>query len=237
MDKPIIFSAPMIRALLDGRKTQTRRVISQKMLDDYYEYDEWCRNVSAGVPTSRQFERGFFADHIRYAPGDRLWVREAHTRGDKHKFMVAYRADGECGAWGWDGNGKPIFNRHGTVLEASSEGNWGYARYGGKWRSPIHMPRWASRLTLTVTDVRVQRLQDIKYADLIAEGIEATDIHARRQQQCRDHNIECGSVCRDSFQELWNSLHGPSAWDANPWVCAITFDVTRGNIDQIGGAA
>ena len=93
------------------------------------------------------------------------------------------------------------------------------------------MLRRNSRLTLTITDVRVQRLQDIKYADLIAEGIEATDIHARRHQQCRDHNIECGSVCRDSYRELWNSLHGPNAWDANPWVCAITFDVTRGNID------
>ena len=91
------------------------------------------------------------------------------------------------------------------------------------------MPRWASRLTLTVTDVRVQRLQDISEADAQAEGLVevyegwATDSAGRHW----------GPTARDSYRILWNDLHGPEAWAANPWVAALTFETHRHNIDQI----
>jgi len=239
-DKPIIFSAPMVRALLDGRKTQTRRVLKPLPRRTIF-FDP----QKAGAD---QFQEP------HYATGDRLWVREAFTTCEKHKFMIAYRADGECGAWCWDGDGKPIFIHHGHVLEASPRGQWGFARYGGRWRSPIHMPRWASRLTLTVTDVRVQRLQEISEADALAEGV--PHIHEGNIgdepycSKCEGHGVhgafgagygvaevDCSEcvTARQKFRNLWSSLHGPGAWEANPWVAAYSFTVQRGNIDRLQG--
>lgn len=222
-DKPIIFSAPMVRALLDGRKTQTRRVLKPLPRRTIF-FDP----QKAGAD---QFQEP------HYATGDRLWVREAFTTCEKHKFMIAYRADGECGAWCWDGDGKPIFIHHGHVLEASPRGQWGFARYGGRWRSPIHMPRWASRLTLTVTDARVQRLQEISEADAWAEGCRRGDATDNGGYFPADETDPSGIGWRgwdcacDWYADLWNSLHGPEAWDANPWVAAYSFTVQRGNID------
>ena len=222
-DKPIIFSAPEVRALLDGRKTQTRRVLKPLPRRTIF-FDP----QKAGAD---QFQEP------HYATGDRLWVREAFTTCEKHKFMIAYRADGECGAWCWDGDGKPIFIHHGHVLEASPRGQWGFARYGGRWRSPIHMPRWASRLTLTVTDARVQRLQEISEADAWAEGCRRGDATDNGGYFPADETDPSGIGWRgwdcacDWYADLWNSLHGPEAWDANPWVAAYSFTVQRGNID------
>ena len=222
-DKPIIFSAPMVRALLDGRKTQTRRVLKPLPRRTIF-FDP----QKAGAD---QFQEP------HYATGDRLWVREAFTTCEKHKFMIAYRADGECGAWCWDGDGKPIFIHHGHVLEASPRGQWGFARYGGRWRSPIHMPRWASRLTLTVTDARVQRLQEISEADAWAEGCRRGDATDNGGYFPADETDPSGIGWRgwdcacDWYADLWNSLHGTDAWDTNPWVAAYSFTVQRGNID------
>jgi len=259
-DKPIIFSAPMVCALLDGRKTQTRRVIKNvpdapparcaprnapKHPAPYL--DAYCgerptstnpRGMGRNWHWWQIDDRpGPVAFRLPYATGDRLWVREAFTTCEKHKFMIAYRADGECGAWCWDGDGKPIFIHHGHVLEASPRGQWGFARYGGRWRSPIHMPRWASRLTLTVTDVRVQRLQEISEADAWAEGCRRGDATDNGGYFPADETDPSGIGWRgwdcacDWYADLWNSLHGPEAWDANPWVAAYSFTVQRGNID------
>ena len=89
-----------------------------------------------------------------------------------------------------------------------------------KKRSPIHMPRWASRLTLLVTDVRVQRLQEISRGDAMEEG-------------CPFANMADGPNPRDWYRDIWNSIHGPDAWDANPWVAAISFETHRCNIDTM----
>lgn len=209
-DRPILFSAPMVRALLDGRKTQTRRVIPENLVDSYYEYDDWCSNVSAGVPTSRQWEKEFFLERCRYAPGGRLWVRErAHLDGEG----VNYAAD-----------------LH-PQLDISGLG----------YRPSIHMPRAASRLTLIVESVKVERLQDMEgqhpsESDAIAEGVHA--IHHGDGEYYysafRDepHPQNWGDPT-DAFRELWNSINGPDAWDANPWCAAISFSVIRKNIDQL----
>lgn len=197
-DRPIIFSAPMVRALLDGRKTQTRRVIKHKSIEVGI-----APRVEVDHPTWIQFlhPQGGPLTCVKwpYAPGDRLYVREAHA---------------------YDG---PIVRYYATddVHELRRK------------RPSIHMPRWASRLTLTVTEVRVQRLQDITGRDMIAEGV--------RCQGCHDVGTGDYSACRDGgcfeqrgdFIHLWNSLHGPEAWDANPWVVALTFTVQHGNIDQL----
>ena len=216
-DRPIIFSAPMVRALLDGRKTQTRRIIQQPDMDGGERWVKYPSGWVLSVNAEDEYRRRIF-----YAPGDRLWVRETwrpHYLGDGvWNLDVSYPADGErrmiCdGEFG------------------DKDWNWPKAADCGNV-TPLHMPRWASRLTLTVTDVRVQRLQDISEADAVAEGV----IHDSFGGW-RGHEGTIGyPTAIWAYHHLWNSLHGPGAWDANPWVVALTFTVQRGNIDQIGDA-
>lgn len=148
-----------------------------------------------------------------YAPGDRLWVREtwrpAVSAADPWHVAVAYAADGRVKHWDWASD--------------ADFGDWRLPKRAKHGDVPsIHMPRWASRLTLIVEDVRVQRLQEITLGDICAEGL-ARSIYDFRP-------VQRGF---DAFADLWNSLHGPEAWDANPWVCALTFTVHKTNIDQM----
>ena len=214
-DRPIIFSAPMIRALLDGRKTMTRRVLKDQVgdLDRPFMMDDgsWHVADSQGCHMSPL--------DVRWRRGDRLWVREAIV----HAPMGA----------GFDTTHWP----HGTVAYlADGKGEW-FDRAkaaGAKSRPSIHMPRWASRLTLIVEDVRVERLQEISEADAIAEGIKRNH-HGNGDQWC-DYPLGSSAAGwtdpRDSFESLWRSLHGPDAWAANPWVVVISFRVIRANIDS-----
>ncbi len=226
-DRPIIFSAPMVRAMLDGRKTQTRRML--KPQPEYIESSgrwKWSlppktrRNVTGGsVATgSREFWEYAPNGSFPYAVGDRLWVREA--------FIGPYAYEvNEYPPRDW-GNKAIWFPADGPVPEKHAGQFWHRAR------PSIHMPRWASRMTLTVTDVRVQRLQDISEADAVAEGV----IHDSFGGW-RGHEGTIGyPTAIWAYHHLWNSLHGPGAWDANPWVVAVTFTVQRGNIDQMPGA-
>ncbi|MEH7827630.1 hypothetical protein [Gemmobacter denitrificans] len=100
---------------------------------------------------------------------------------------------------------------------------------GYPWRPSIHMPRWASRITLTVTDVRVQRLQQISEADAVAEGVSPiSEPNDLKWEHYSPHGV--------AFAALWNSLHGHGAWEANPWVVVPTFTVAHGNIDKLENA-
>lgn len=224
-DKPIIFSAPMVLALLDGRKTQTRRVLKPQPAPalpiggaDFVvmpgERGSWCWLNGWDGSIIDRFR-------VPYAPGDRLYVREAWSHAGAAVWTIAdarrrgrggvlYRADHE---------------------EADAAG----PRVDAKWWPSIHMPRGFSRLTLTVTEVRVQRLQEISEEDAMAEGIEPTepdDPHpfGRWKDYCgvADYFL----APENSFMSLWNSLYGPDAWAANPWVAAISFTVEKRNIDE-----
>jgi len=181
--RPILFSAPMIRALLEGRKTQTRRVLKPQP-----------------DRTSDPSGMGRLQEKRPYALGDRLYVKERAAWLSRQGWR--YMADND------------------DLTDAIDQGEL------GKWCSPIHMPRRASRLTLVVTDVRVQRLQDISGKDAIAEGCAGW---AMADYESRTPVGE--------FRDIWNSLHGLDAWDQNPWVCALTFTVHRCNIDQMEGDA
>ncbi len=202
-DKGIIFSAPMVRALIEGRKTQTRRVLNP------YPFNPELRPLMDGYkpPPLRLWQVGprgpFFV--LPYAPGDRLWVKEA----------LIVKSNDQSIRWaGYEADGKEVFYLH--------EWMWKRDRL-----QAMFCPRWASRLTLTVTDVRVQRLQEISAEDAIAEGIERHGANYTGYGRDRD----LWMLPRPSYASLWNSLHGPDAWEANPWVAAITFTVRKGNID------
>lgn len=203
-DRPIIFSAAMVRALLNGRKSQTRRVLKPLPRRTVF-FDP----KTAGLG---QFQEP------PYAPGDRLYVREAFSYEtldvDRNGFMPP---------WYWaDGN------------PASGD----FTRP----KPSIHMPRWASRITLTVTEVRVQRLQEISEADAKAEGAGLTPEDIADNERLRGAVLlpHIDAIYGDkrpyrtavgNFASLWNSLHGPDAWGANPWVVAVSFSVRQRNID------
>jgi hypothetical protein len=186
-DLPIIFSAPMVLALLDGRKTQTRRI---------------------PTPTWRKL-----------APGDRLYVRENFARVPASAYRMS------------DGVQQTIdpTDPDFAVIYAA-----GWERSAPKWKPCIHLPRWASRLTLVVTATKMEPLQAISEDDAKAEGIgepylgdgdppfeEPGQMISRWQQ----------------YRNLWNKLHGAGSWDTNPEVIALTFTAHKVNIDQMAKEA
>lgn len=222
-DRPILFSGPMVNALLDGRKTQTRRVLRVPAPFDPSD------NISVEIAT------GFIEPQFRR--GDRLWVRETwrpHYLGDGiWDLDVSYAADGERRRINDGEFGKKDW----TWPKAADRGNV----------SPLFMPRWASRLTLTVNEVRVQRLQEMSDADAVAEGVEmeSADPPFYYVPGIWPHSITAvgieepgGRHAARSFAKLWDSLNAHRApWDSNPWVVALSFTVRRGNIDQAPACA
>jgi len=224
-DHPILFSAPMVRALLAGTKTQTRRIVpAGKVYDDIsseahedFEIQGWL-DCSHGDTLS--------AADVRVRVGDRLWVREAYS--GPYDLTGTPPRD-------WDYPSTPIH------FWADGDPTW------GDWTKPkpaIHMPRWASRLTLTVTDVRVERLQDISDEDAEAEGCPECSVcdgvgwinsGPDGGWQCTGEG--CGDAYRDQYARLWDTINGPGSWDANPWVAAYSFSVAHHNIDNPTGAA
>ena len=214
-DRPILFSAPMIRALLDGRKTQTRRIIKPQ--------PNMVRGVSptfsglvarpyAIEGTWRLYGSDVASDafNVRFRKGDRLYVRET------------WRAEAR-----WDGFSPSEIRAASPIYYAANQDpRDSEPGCAGRIRSGIHMPRWASRLTLTVTDVRVQRLQEISETDAAAEGAERLVMDDEGRFYQRDNGTHrCG------FAGLWAHINGAGSWDANPWIFALTFTVERRNID------
>ncbi|UIJ43755.1 hypothetical protein LZK98_11700 [Sphingomonas cannabina] len=214
MDRPIIFSAPMVRALLDGRKTQTRRLAKPRGKRPSLLDGQWSDSYVLDPGNAE-----WLACDIPFAVGDRLYVRESiYFWSDGHDGEVIFSADGATLQTGPNTGSIPDAALHGyfRMVDQSRE------KLGRLSRPSIHMPRWASRLTLIVEGVKVERLQDISEADAIREGVTLVE-------EGLEDPVE-------AYRELWNSLHGADAWDANPWVVAITFRVVRGNIDSLEAA-
>jgi hypothetical protein len=192
-ERPILFSGPMVRAILDGSKTQTRRVVKPQPL-------------SAG-PVPCPYGK----------IGHRLWVRETHRYGvhDDLWDAVEYKADG---AWM-----KPSGLDQSTGWKFSQECDSDTHR----WRSPIFMPRWASRILLEVTDVRVERVQEISEADVLAEGVDYENGETAEWFDEGEHYYIAGSPHtgeKYAFMCLWDSINAKTyPWDSNPWVWAVSF--------------
>ena len=214
-DRPIIFSAPMVRALLDGQKTQTRRIISPR--NTLFDGGPWpkrrfdtCDWASAWVddgPSPAGNSGPYFKVEWPYED-DEILVSRVYPMMQPNDFLYVREACCWVSAWGWRYKAD-----NDDLTEQREDGSV------SRWRPSIHMPRLASRLTLTVTDVRLQRLNDITPEDASAEG-------------CRVIGGDGGEYVA-AFASLWNSLHGPDAWDENPWVVAVSFNVNHGNIDKV----
>jgi hypothetical protein len=227
-DYPMIYSAPMVRALQAGIKTQTRRLSG---LDDVNKNPgawslhsvgplEYMAKPSVKGRFGATFESRDIEPGTLYvcpqvspcAPGDRIWVKEAF-RG--HKGYNSYPPR-EWSHW-------PVhYHADGPPDPRDDAGE------NGRLRSPIHMPRWASRITLTVTDVRVQRVSEISLGDCYAEGCTAGKTEADAGV------LPVGWTGPwDEYRALWNSINGPDAWARNAWVWAYSFSVHHGNIDSM----
>ncbi|MGE4778041.1 morphogenetic protein [Yersinia enterocolitica] len=193
-EKPILFNAEMVNAILSGRKTQTRRIISEKTLHLF--------DVAASAGECHPLElcdersQSYYLEFCPLGnPGDQLWVRETWN---KHGGLLTYRADHD-----WIEE-----MRKATVCPA-------------KWVPSIHMPRWASRINLLITGFRVERLQDISQEDAQAEGMELTGWRPTYSDPDSGGEYE---TPYDNFAELWTSIYGEESWQANPWVWVIEFE-------------
>lgn len=220
-ERPIIFSAPMVRAILAGKKTQTRRIIRPQPARHPARMDCIGRDTKTGrsIFIARDLngapafvfpigEHSASAEWIApHGIGDTLWVREAwginhFEHGPREpipKARPAYLHDDEL-----------VYFATETDPEIRDE---------MPRRPSIHMPRWASRITLRVTDVRVQRLHDISQDDALAEGCRREYLGPPDADDPERYTVSA----RASFSGLWDRLHAPGAWDANPWVVALTF--------------
>lgn len=215
-DRPIIFSAPMVRAILEGRKSQTRRLLKPQPLltDGVWKWHE-CHWPASKTPMLVPGHSGWKALPTR--PGDRLWVRETVRAEEREDGIdgVHYLADDEF---------RPIENSEDASMRWVEL--FHYRGQRGAKVPPIHMPRWASRITLEVTGVKVERLQNISGSDAIDEGIESmrSDAAGKLYWGWRGDDGVHPMRPQDAFQRLWTSIKGPGAWEANPWVVAITFE-------------
>jgi hypothetical protein len=204
-ERPILFSGPMVLAILDGRKTQTRRIIKPQPKHDQFELCNFAKSKVARDGTSypAEDERFGICDvdgewsiecrHKRVC--DRMWVREtwAPLCDFDLEFGAMYRADNYPSD---------------KVVDF-------------KWKPSIHMPRWASRITLEITGVRVERLQDVSEADAMAEGCERIELGPHEVHGMGVHPMT--STYGAAFADLWERINGFDSWDANPWVWVIEF--------------
>jgi hypothetical protein len=203
-ERPILFSAPMVRAILDGRKTQTRRIVDQRA---FIETDRDAAPGRGHIEQSNDLFGAYAIELLRRpygSVGDRLWVRETHAQFAVGEGMdrpvpqcVAYRATCD-GDGGFD-----YVNGRGEVMRIKVT----------KWTPAIYMPRWASRIALEVTGVRVERLQQISEEDARLEGV------GPDSTQLPPNNTH-----RWAFHRLWDSINAKrSPWSSNPWVWVVSF--------------
>ncbi|HCB9327694.1 TPA: morphogenetic protein [Klebsiella variicola] len=206
-ERGMIFNAEMVRAILDGRKTQTRRImtvqpessefglryIAESSLAKEVGMYFWSQSDACGMKAR---SKPFACPYGK--PGDRIWVRETWARYniDQNSHDIAYRAT--------------------TPADWPEEGHW---------RPSIHMPRWASRILLEITGVRVERLNAISQEDAQAEGMELTGWRPTYSDPDSGGEV---MTPYDNFAELWSSIYGAENWQANPWVWVIEFKRVEG---------
>lgn len=207
-ERGMIFNAEMVRAILDGRKTQTRRPVKFPV------HDKNLGCELAGNELAGELSAGNYLNSAFCKPGDRIWVRETFCPVDDTQY----------------GGEKWVDYRATPRYEASHPAGWDSAPNDAealKWRPSIHMPRWASRILLEITDVRVERLNAISEEDARAEGIiDGGCLNCGEPEPCGCANPDPDAT--DTFAYLWQSIYGQESWTANPWVWVIEFERVEG---------
>lgn len=238
--KPILFSGPMVRALLDGTKTQTRRVIKPQPPETVtsagrygssqavgYWKNEW--SWLSGDPSD--IDTVSFEDDFKtpFHEGDLLWVRESWFWTTANKWTDLPHTMAPTG--GAHFGKRTIYDDQAVFYQAS------FDRSGKPSLKPsIHMPRWASRITLEVTEVRVEQVQAISEADSAQEGVFDASMDGSERWDCGVEGCYSDHIKpSDAFRCLWNSLNSKRGlgWNANPWVAAYTFTLHKQNIDEL----
>jgi hypothetical protein len=241
--RPIIFNSEMVRAILGGRKTQTRRVIKPQPPAEVSLMSRSCLPGWHGYSEIDQDEHqptGYAVNCPYGDAGDELWLRETWRvySWPEDPEYIQYRADNgidqiDTGADGYYENGEQWSERmlrqsiedcEKAGIKPDEDGWYTFPdeECPTRWRPSIHIPRWASRITLRVTGVRVERVQEITLRDVLAEGIEIRQIWL---YGC--DGDEADRVARLPFERLWNSINKKRGfgWDVNPWVFVVTFGV------------
>lgn len=202
---PILFSTPMVQAILAGRKSITRRMQGLEKINekpDNYAYNYAYKGIHPENPSVHIFGRLFLGVWVETIyikcpygqPGDVLWVRETFMRMPREGFFN-YKAH------------HPIFKYADDKIQLLKE-------FGLKWKPSIHMPKEAARIWLKVVNVRVERLHEITEQDAIAEGVETLGLYP-------GYSVSS----RGKFEGLWNHINGAESWDSNPWVWVVEFEV------------
>ena len=186
-ERSMIFNAEMVRAILSGQKTQTRRIMKNQPAGDYPDSPVMVRNIESGFQWHGKHGESSVFPYPLGTVGDRIWVRETWAR---------YNVDQDS---------------HDLAYRATTPEDW--PPNGAIWRPSVHMPRWASRILLEITNVRVERLNDISEEDAKAEGV-SPSAHTITPPE---------AVYRVGFGELWRSIYGDENWEKNPWVWVIEF--------------
>lgn len=271
--RPILFSGPMVRALLDGRKTQTRRIVApgntrlfdpergsyrpvQELLDIAFEEAADFRSLdgiqvwTAKARDYQMCDRTNWQGSSEYGVvGDRLWVRES---GLEHKTTRLFTHDATPGRWWTPEDGGRYGAGYSEAITRKS------LLRTHRVRPSIHMPRWASRLTLQVTGVRIERLQTISEADAVAEGVPfGEEFHPIAETSNEDEGraycptcrgwgvhsalganlgvteVDCADcdTARKLYRNLWTHINGPTSWADNPFVWVVEFEVHQANVD------
>ena len=223
-ERGMIFNGEMVRAILDGRKTQTRRPVKFPV------HDKNLGCELAGNELAGELSAGNYLNSAFGKPGDRIWVREAfrvHSRATDVATLV-YKAS-ERNSWTEQTHRVPV-----AVCNKPATPE--------KWTPSLHMPRWASRILLEITGVRVERLNAISEEDAQREGVH-TEVWDQtvvaRNYAARDeffqfwsedmpHYVEMNQLYRSSFRSLWESIYGEESWKANGWVWVISFKRVEG---------
>ncbi|MGG8038109.1 morphogenetic protein [Klebsiella aerogenes] len=196
-ERGMIFNGEMVRAILDGRKTQTRRPVKLPV------HDKNLGCELAGNELAGELSAGNYLNSAFGKPGDRIWVRETfrvHSRATDVATLV-YKASVR-NSWTEQTHRVPV-----SVCNKPATPE--------KWTPSLHMPRWASRILLEITDVRVERLKSISDGDAMHEG-------------CSTADMKSGDCVADVFARLWASIYGAESWKANPWVWVIEFKRIEG---------
>uniref|UniRef100_UPI0035C71E34 hypothetical protein n=1 Tax=Serratia quinivorans TaxID=137545 RepID=UPI0035C71E34 len=231
-ERPVIFNGEMVRAILDSRKTQTRRTVSDlhlHLINVASQVGE-CYPLESGIDHANS--QSYYREHCPFGQvGDQLWVRE--TWGvvshdfDSDGWIIDWVPDRPAIAIEEMSFGNGYYTGH-AIYAADGAFSWGDDDGHGErscWKPSIHMPRAACRILLEITAVRVERLNSISESDAISEGIDTDRLdESQDNYDCiANHNMTGRPTAKGYFSDLWQSIYGAESWSANPWVWVIEF--------------